>query len=129
MRTYRGWIAGATAVAWLSLLSGCESYRMYFHETSDGTRYYETKAGEVIRVTPRGLVYKGEERLGKTSVLSTYADGFVVPDWDLKQYDVVPPSGHCTTLFRDEPAPAPCWTQIYEMPIMLVATLRRYATR
>jgi hypothetical protein len=118
----RTWTMLATATVLTCLVSGCESYRMYFHENSDGTRYYETKTGEVLRVTPAGVVYKGEQRLGKTSVLSTYADGFVVPDWDLRSYDVVPPSGHCSSMFQEEPQPVPCWTQIYEFPIMIVAS-------
>lgn len=111
----------AAAVIVLLSFFGCDSFRMYFHEASDGSRYYETKNGEVLRVTPEGSVYKGGERIGKASMGAVYTEGTLVRDWNLTPFEVVPPSGHCASLFEEDLQPVPCWTQLYEVPFMVVA--------
>jgi hypothetical protein len=106
-----------------ALLPGCETSRLYFHQDKDGTRFYETKKGEVLRVTPTGVVYRGAEKVGKATLLGTYnvSAGVVVRDWDLKAYEVVPPSGYCTSMFDEEVRPVSCWTELMEIPMAAVA--------
>ena len=113
-------VVGLPALA--SLVLGCNTSRLYFHEDPDGARYYETKSGEVLRVTPKGAVYKGALQIGKTGLVATYndTDGVVVRDWDLKSYDVVPPSGYCTSFFDTEVRPMSCWTEVLEVPLATV---------
>jgi hypothetical protein len=111
-----------TALA--ALLLGCETSRLYFHEDKEGVRYYETKTGEVLRVTPKGAVYRGGQQVGKATLLGTYNEsaGVVVRDWDLKAYEVVPPSGYCTSMFDEEIRPISCWTELMEVPMAAVTT-------
>ena len=104
------------------LVLGCNTSRLYFHEASNGVRYYETKSGEVVRVTPKGAVYKGDLQIGKASLVATYddADGVVVRDWDMKSYEVVPPSGYCISFFDPEVRPVSCWMEVLEVPLATV---------
>jgi hypothetical protein len=107
-----------------ALLLGCETSHLYFHQDKDGARYYETKTGEVLRVTTKGAVYRGTQRIGKAALLGTYNEtaGVVVRDWDLKTYEVVPPSGYCTSMFEEEIRPVSCWTEVMEVPMAAVTT-------
>ena len=108
--------------AFALLALGCNTSRLYFHEDSNGVRYYETKSGEVLRVTTKGAVYKGARQIGKASLVATYndTDGIVVRDWDMKSYEVVSPSGYCTSLFDTEVRPVSCWTEALEVPLATV---------
>src|SRR2546422_11661350 len=46
------------ATAWFMtsvfLLTGCASGSLYYHERSDGTRYYQTRTGQLVAVAKNG---------------------------------------------------------------------------
>ncbi len=105
----------AVVIVLLAALSwGCDTSRNYFFEDRDGHRYYETKSGKILHVSPAGTVYQGPTKVGRAVLLPSYTGDVVVRDWDMKAYEVVPPSEHCSSQTGDEVKPAPCWQELFE---------------
>src|SRR3989441_11177636 len=87
------------AVAWIMagmfFLAGCASGPLYYHERSDGTRYYQTRTGQLVAVDKNGVVLEApvmygagyRKRLQKKDT-----------DWDVTGYDIVQPPGRCMEL-------------------------------
>jgi hypothetical protein len=94
--------------------AGCT--HRYFHEGPAGDRYYQTAKGEVLRVSRSGYVWRGQEQLGVAQ------KGQGESDWNLNDYDVVPPSGHCISALSDDIQPAPCWALIWQVPLQILAS-------
>jgi len=111
LSAYRLFTLSACLLGLLNL--GCT--RQYFHENQAGDRYYQTASGDILRVNRNGYVLKGTESIG------TVPKG-EKGDWDLRGYQVVPPSGHCLSLLNDDVSPTPCYALIWEYPLIILAS-------
>ena len=106
------------ALAWLLacgfFLAGCGgSLPLYYHERSNGTRYYQTVTEQLVLVDKDGWVVKAPAMYGGyRKQLKKQGD-----DWDLSVYDVVPPPGHCVELLSRRAES--CLNRIWE-PVALV---------
>ncbi len=96
------------------LLAGCAAGPpLYYHERPDGTRYYQTITGQLVRVDKDGWVteapvmYRGYRK-------QLQKKGY---DWDLSAYGVVEPPGHCMELLSRRPES--CWNRIWA-PLALI---------
>jgi hypothetical protein len=96
------------------LLAGCSAGPpLYYHERSDGTRYYQTVTEQLVRVDKDGWVVEAPVMYGGyRKQLQKKGD-----DWDLAAYDVVEPPGHCVKLLNQRPES--CLNRIWE-PVALV---------
>ena len=94
-------------------LTSCATGQHYYDQDRDGTRYYETKNGEKIHVTPDGIVYGAcGQKLG---VVKKGAK-----DWELSAYGVQPTDSRCINLFaRDDTVS--CWAYAYQIPAFIIA--------
>jgi hypothetical protein len=105
----------AAAMAGLFLLTGCGgSLPLYYHERADGTRYYQTVTEQIVRVDRDGWVVEAPVMYGGTYRKQLQKKG---DDWDLSEFDVVPPPGHCMELLRRYPES--CLNRVWE-PVALV---------
>jgi hypothetical protein len=95
-------------------LTGCT--RKYFHESEAGDRYYQTAAGDIIRVSRSGFVFKGNELIGVAKTTEPRSD------WDLSEFQVVPPSGHCLSTLSEDISPTPCYALLWEVPLNFLAS-------
>ena len=106
------------ALAWLLasgfFLAGCGgSLPLYYHERPDGTRYYQTVTGQLVRVDKDGRVLEAPVMYrGYKKQLQKRGD-----DWVLSAYDVVEPPGHCMAILSRRPES--CLNRIWE-PLALV---------
>jgi len=107
-------LASLSAFLILLLLSGCT--RQYFHESEVGDRYYQTASGDVLKVSRSGYVLKSSDQIGRATKAS---DG---SDWDLRDFQVVAPSGHCLSVLKDEVTPTPCYALLWEVPLVILAS-------
>ena len=80
------------ATAWFMttvfLLTGCASGSLYYHERSDGTRYYQTRTGQLVAVAKNGEVLEAPVMYGAGYKKQLQKKG---DDWDLTGYDIVEP--------------------------------------
>src|SRR2546427_10936106 len=87
------------AVAWIMagmfFLAGCESGPLYYHERSDGTRYYQTRTGQLVAVDKNGVVLEAPVMYGAGYRKRLQKKG---TDWDVTGYDIVQPPGRCMEL-------------------------------
>lgn len=101
----------------LSILSltGCTIGTLYYHERSDGARYYQTRAGQLVVVAKDGWVLQTPGLKGRASITYVQKKG---DDWDLSAYDVVEPSGRCRELLSMRPES--CLNRIWEAPALVL---------
>src|SRR3989442_9206550 len=87
------------AVAWIMagmfFLAGCASGPLYYHERSDGTRYYQTRTGQLVAVDKNGVVLEAPVMYGAGYRKRLQKKG---ADWDVSGYDIVQPPGYCMEL-------------------------------
>src|SRR5437870_11646971 len=87
------------AVAWIMasvfFLAGCASGPLYYHERSDGTRYYQTKTGQLVAVDKNGGVLEAPVMYGAGYRKRLQNKG---ADWDVSGYDIFQPRGYCMEL-------------------------------
>src|SRR2546422_9249810 len=87
------------ATAWLLttvfLLPGSASGSLYYHERSDGTRYYQTRTGQLVAVAKNGEVLEAPVMYGAGYKKQLQKKG---DDWDVTGYDIVEPPGYCQEL-------------------------------
>src|SRR2546425_10064134 len=87
------------AVAWIMagmfFLAGCASGPLYYHERSDGTRYYQTRTGQLVAVDKNGVVLEAPVMYGAGYRKRLQKKG---TDWDVTGYDIVQPPGRCMEL-------------------------------
>ncbi len=107
------------AVAWIMasvfFLAGCAtSGTLYYHERSDGTRYYQTQTGQLVAVDKNGWVVESPVMYGAGYRKQLRKKG---NDWDLSGYDIVEPPGSCMELLSRRPES--CLNRIWE-PVALV---------
>ncbi len=96
-------------------LTGCYgSMPLYYHERSDGTRYYQTVTEQIVVVDKDGWVVEAPVMYGGAYRTKLQKKG---DDWDLRGYDVVEPPGHCQELLRRYPES--CFNRIWE-PVALI---------
>ena len=95
------------------LMTGCAGPPLYYHERSDGTRYYQTVTEHVVVVDKDGWVIETPAMYGgyRKQLQKKGAD------WDLSGYDIVEPPGHCTQLLNRKAES--CLNRIWE-PLALV---------
>ena len=111
MKPWAGIIASALFIA------GCASGPLYYHERSDGARYYVTRTGARIAVNKDGRVIEAPVM---------YEGMFTKPlpkkgdDWDLSAADIGVPPGHCMELLSRQPES--CWNRIWEAPALVLMT-------
>jgi len=104
----------------LLFLTGCTMGTLYYHEQSDGTRYYQTRAGQLVVVDKDGLVTQAPGLKSRAYISHVQKKG---DDWDLSAYDVVAPSGRCLELLNMRPES--CFNRIWEVPAtVLMAPVR-----
>ena len=98
------------------LMTGCAGPPLYYHERSDGTRYYQTITEQLVRVDKNGWVVEAPVMYGGyRKQLQKKGD-----DWDLSAYDVVEPPGHCMQLLNRKPES--CLNRIWEPLAMVLMT-------
>ena len=106
------------ATAWFMttvfLLTGCASGSLYYHERSDGTRYYQTRTGQLVAVAKNGEVLEAPVMYGAGYKKQLQKKG---DDWDLTGYDIVEPPGYCQELLSRRAES--CLNRIWE-PVALV---------
>src|SRR2546428_2666159 len=87
------------AVAWIMagmfFLAGCASGPLYYHERSDGTRYCQTRTGQLVAVDKNGVVLEAPVMYGAGYRKRLQKKG---TDWDVTGYDIVQPPGRCMEL-------------------------------
>src|SRR2546427_13059604 len=87
------------AVAWIMagmfFLAGWASGPLYYHERSDGTRYYQTRTGQLVAVDKNGVVLEAPVMYGAGYRKRLQKKG---TDWDVTGYDIVQPPGRCMEL-------------------------------
>src|SRR3989475_8936959 len=87
------------AVAWIMagmfFLAGCESGPLYYHERSDGTRYYQTRTGQLVAVDKNGVELEAPVMYGAGYRKQLQKKD---TDWDVTGYDIVQPPGRCMEL-------------------------------
>lgn len=101
----------------LFFLTGCAMGTLYYHERSDGARYYQTRAGQLVVVNKDGLVTQAPGLKSRAYISHVQKKG---DDWDLSAYDVVEPSGRCLELLSMRPES--CFNRIWEAPAMVLMT-------
>ena len=105
-------------VAWimasLFFLTGCASGSLYYHERSDGTRYYQTRTDQLVAVDKNGKVVEAPVMYGGGYIRHLQKKG---DDWDLTGYDIVEPPGHCMELLSRRVES--CLNRVWE-PVALV---------
>ncbi|TAL12741.1 MAG: hypothetical protein EPO02_00495 [Nitrospirae bacterium] len=101
-------------MASLFFIAGCSAGPpLYYHERSDGTRYYQTVTEQLVRVDKDGWVVEAPVMYGGyRKQLQKKGD-----DWDLSGYDIVAPPGHCVELLSRRPES--CLNRVWE-PVALV---------
>ena len=100
-------------MASMFFLAGCGGPPLYYHERSDGARYYQTVTKQLIRVDKDGRVVEAPVRYsGTRKQLQKKGD-----DWDVSAFDVVEPPGHCMELVSRRPES--CLNRIWE-PLALI---------
>src|SRR2546429_4539542 len=96
------------AVAWIMagmfFLAGCASGPLYYHERSDGTRYYQTRTGQLVAVDKNGVVLEAPVMYGAGYRKRLQKKG---TDWDVTGYDIVQPPGRCTAMLSRRPGASP----------------------
>src|SRR2546425_5012819 len=96
------------AVAWIMagmfFLAGCASGPLYYHERSDGTRYYQTRTGQLVAVDKNGVVLEAPVMYGAGYRKRLQKKG---TDWDVTGYDIVQPPGRCMELLSRRGAAPP----------------------
>jgi hypothetical protein len=106
------------AVAWIMagmfFLAGCASGPLYYHERSDGTRYYQTRTGQLVAVDKNGVVLEAPVMYGAGYQKRLQKKG---TDWDVTGYDIVKPPGHCMELLSRRAES--CLNRIWE-PLALI---------
>jgi hypothetical protein len=107
------------AVAWIGVgvfvLTGCAtSGTLYYHERSDGNRYYQTRTGQLVAVDKDGWVLESPVMYGAGYKKQLRKKG---DDWDLTGYDIVEPPGYCQELLSRRAES--CLNRIWE-PVALV---------
>lgn len=96
-------------------IAGCASGPLYYHERSDGIRYYVTRTGSLVAVDKDGWVVEAPVM---------YAGVFSKPlekkgdDWDLSAIDIGVPPGHCMELLSRRPES--CLNRIWEAPALVL---------
>jgi hypothetical protein len=106
-------LVGLSTLILLLLGTGCT--RKYFHESEAGDRYYQTTSGDIIRVSRSGYVLKRNELIGIAKTAEPRSD------WDLSEYQVVSPSGHCLSMLSEDINPTPCYALFWEVPLNILA--------
>jgi len=104
----------AGIMAGLFFVAGCAGGPLYYHENTDGTRFYVTRTGAQVVVDKDGRVVETPvmyEEVGPKPLLKKGAD------WDLSAFDVAEPPGYCTEIMSRRPES--CLNWIWE-PIALV---------
>ncbi len=101
----------------LSLLfvAGCTMGTLYYHERSDGARYYQTRSGQLVVVNKDGLVTQAPSLTARAYVTRLPKKG---DDWDVSAYDVVAPSGQCVEPLSMRPES--CVNRIWEAPVLVL---------
>lgn len=107
------------AWAWLMasafFLAGCVSGPAYYHESSDGTRYYMTRTGALVVVDRTGSVIETPPMYGADYPKTVRKKG---ADWDLSAYDIGEPPGYCMGVLS--PLPESCWNRVWEAPALIL---------
>jgi hypothetical protein len=111
-------MARMKAIAWIMasvfFLTGCASGALYYNELSDGTRYYQTRTGQLVAVDKDGLMLEAPAMYGAGHRKQLQKKG---DDWDLSGYDIVEPPGSCMELLSRRPES--CLNRIWE-PLALI---------
>jgi hypothetical protein len=106
------------AIAWITasvfFLTGCASGPLYYNELSNGTRYYQTRTGQLVAVDKNGLVVEAPVMYGAGHRKQLPKKG---DDWDLSGYDIVEPPGSCMELLSRRAES--CLNRIWE-PLALI---------
>jgi hypothetical protein len=107
----------AGIMAGVFFLAGCASGPLYYHERSDGTRYYQARTGQLVAVDKNGLVLEAPIMYGGGHRKQLQKKG---DDWDLSGYDIVEPPGCCMELLSRRPES--CLNRIWEGPALILMT-------
>ena len=107
----------ARIIAGVLFLAGCAAGPpLYYHERSDGTRYYVTRTGALVAVAKDGRVVEAPVMYeGMYRTLQRKGD-----DWDLSAFDIGVPPGHCQELLSRRPES--CLNRIWEAPALVLMT-------
>src|SRR5437667_554111 len=109
------------AVAWIMagmfFLAGCASGPLYYHERSDGTRYYQTRTGQLVAVDKNGVVLEAPVMYGAGYRKRLQKKG---TDWDVTGYDIVQPPGRCMELLSRRAES--CLNRMWETLALLLMT-------
>ncbi len=105
----------ALLVASLFFLAGCTMGTLYYHERSDGARYYQTRSGQVVVVDKDGLVTQAPGLKARAYVTRLPKKG---DDWDVSAYDVAAPSGQCVEPLSMQPES--CLNRVWEAPTLVL---------
>jgi hypothetical protein len=73
-------------------LASCAFNHHYYDEDWNGSRFYETKSGDRIKVMVDGTVWRGDEKLGVARKKGA--------DWDVSAYDIQPAYNRCYNLIH-----------------------------
>lgn len=104
----------AWVLASMFFLAGCASWgSLYYHERSDGTRYYVTRTGALVAVNKEGRVVEAPVMYESRKQLQKKGD-----DWDVSALDVGVPPGSCTELLSRRPES--CLNRIWEAPALVL---------
>jgi hypothetical protein len=109
--------AVARIMASMFFLAGCASGSLYYHERSDGTRYYQTRTGQLVAVDKDGLVLEAPVMYGAGYKKRLQKKG---DDWDLTGYDIVEPPGSCQELLSRRAES--CLNRVWEGPSLILMT-------
>jgi hypothetical protein len=110
MKTWAGIIASVLFIA------GCASWgSLYYHERSDGTRYYVTRTGALIAIDKDGRVIEAPVMYEGVLTKPLQKKG---DDWDLSAVDIGVPPGHCMELLSRRPES--CLNRIWEGPALVL---------
>src|SRR2546425_12741607 len=95
------------AVAWIMagmfFLAGCASGPLYYHERSDGTRYYQTRTGQLVAEDKNGVVLDAPVMHGAGHRKRHPKKGH---DWEVTRYDIFHPPRRCIdSLYHRRHAP------------------------
>ena len=109
MKTWAGMLAG------LFFLAGCASGSLYYHERSDGTRYYATRTGALVAVAKDGRVVESPVMYEAVHTKPLQKKG---ADWDVSGLDIGVPPGSCMEILSRRPES--CLHRIWEAPALVL---------
>lgn len=105
----------AGIMASVFFVAGCAFGPLYYHERSDGTRYYVTRTGALVAVNKEGRVVEAPAMYEEAHRKPLLKKG---DDWDLSAFDIGEPPGHCMELLSRRPES--CLHRIWEAPALVL---------